>query len=414
MNEFINEGFIPGDDIFSFLLIQESMDEDKLSKFKELIMDPIIDKLENSPSVRKRYIEFGTEFVEANAEWLSREYPTLTVSYPRRYVDKLVELFGWTTAEIKKIVTDLCLDHDEIPPDPSDGKVKVNRDFRVMTPTNFIHTVVLNYSDMKLQTELRKSARQQLGMSIYDVVYAKWFKARYIDEKIMAYTYGTLDRTFGLVQAENVVTWINNQIDVSYQFWKSKISLNLSTLTIVLFLGRVFTTFDQAMGLLAKRFHENYGFSGLVGSDTQNSDHVVTDNFNTLKNNLIRLIRTKDSMYWNRDSILYDGVAKMKKVKANELHDLAIKVEIEDIDNIITLILYCFLTKDGNDVKDIQSHKYYEAITKFPTKIDRVIERKPVIAPFVKKYKTSAELCKAYIVLLAIYIMNKLNEIKPE
>jgi len=413
MNEFINEGFIPGDDIFSFLLIQEAMDDTQTSKFKELIMDPIIDKLENSPSVRKRYIEFGTEFVEANAEWLSREYPTLAVSYPRRYVDKLVELFGWTTSEIKNIISDIIA--DEVPrTNKATGEKGVNTDFRVMTPTNFIHTVVLNYADMKLSTELRKSARQQLGMSIYDVVYTKWFKARYIDEKIMAYTYGTLDRTFGLVQAENVVTWINNQIDVSYQFWKSKISLNLSTLTIVLFLGRVFTTFDQAMGLLAKRFHANYGFSGLVGSDTQNSDHVVTDNFNTLKNNLLRLIRTKDSVYWNRDSILYDGIAKMKKVKADELHELAIRVEIEDIDRIITLILYCFITKDGNDIKDIQSNKYYEAITKFPTKIDRVIERKPVIAPFVKKYETTAELCKAYIVMLAVYIMHKLNDIKPE
>jgi hypothetical protein len=78
---------------------------------------------------------------------------------------------------------------------------------------------------------------------------------------------------------------------------------------------------------------------------------------------------------------------------------------------IIDTILYVFITRDGNDVKDINSTAYISRITNFPTAIDRAISGKPIIITMTKKYKVDSSIVKAYICLIATYIMYRINDV---
>jgi hypothetical protein len=91
---------------------------------------------------------------------------------------------------------------------------------------------------------------------------------------------------------------------------------------------------------------------------------------------------------------------------------LAQKVDTKDIANIIDLIFYVFIVKEHNTIDDVNSTKYISRITKMPTAIDRAIPGKPVILPFCKKYKCSDLLAKAYICLLATFIILKINQVR--
>ena len=66
------------------------------------LLDPIIEVLE-TPKGRNEYIKYGNAFLEANAEMLAKEYPTKRVSFPRKYVDNIHELFGFTVKSLKDI-----------------------------------------------------------------------------------------------------------------------------------------------------------------------------------------------------------------------------------------------------------------------------------------------------------------------
>ena len=68
---------------------------------KEAITDPII-KVLNEPKNRMAYVQLGTEFLQANSEMLSREFPTKPVSFPRLYVDNVFKLFGFTQKQFKE------------------------------------------------------------------------------------------------------------------------------------------------------------------------------------------------------------------------------------------------------------------------------------------------------------------------
>ena len=74
---FIDEYFATEEEVLS--LIQESV-LDQSSMCKEKLVKPIIDVMEK-PANRKKYIDYGNHFLEANAEMLAQEYPTKKVSY---------------------------------------------------------------------------------------------------------------------------------------------------------------------------------------------------------------------------------------------------------------------------------------------------------------------------------------------
>ena len=47
-----------------------------------------------------------------------------------------------------------------------------------------------------------------------------------------------------------------------------------------------------------------------------------------------------------------------------------------------------------------------------PTAVDRAIQGKPIILPMTKKYKVDSSIVKAYICLIATYILNRVNDAK--
>ena len=101
---YINEQFITEEDVL-FILETESV-LDKSSNCKQYLIDPVFDKLDDI-NIRKKFIEFGDQFLELNTEMLSKEYPTTRVKYPRRYVDSLFEMFGFSLESINHIL-DIC------------------------------------------------------------------------------------------------------------------------------------------------------------------------------------------------------------------------------------------------------------------------------------------------------------------
>ena len=132
----------------------------------------------------------------------------------------------------------------------------------------------------------------------------------------------------------------------------------------------------------------------------------------TLKNNLLRLIKNKDELYYSQGK-LYPAIANLKNVKMNALYEYSTqKISIDDIGRIIDTIFYVYLVKEGNSVNDINSTKYISRITNFPTAIDRAIAGKPIILPFSKKYKVNDSIVKAHICLVATYIMRRINDVK--
>ena len=89
-------------------------------------------------------------------------------------------------------------------------------------------------------------------------------------------------------------------------------------------------------------------------------------------------------------------------------------MDYKDIGTLIDIILYVFIVKEENEMKDINSTKYINRISNFPTAVDRAITGKPIIDPFSKKYKVDPSIMRAYICLLATYIMYNINDVKPE
>ena len=89
----------------AFNIIQEATDASSVT-LRETIINPIISVLEK-PKERKRYIDYGSDFLSANAEMLAKEYPTKSVSFPRRYVDDVLDLFGFDVTSLKKQVKEI-------------------------------------------------------------------------------------------------------------------------------------------------------------------------------------------------------------------------------------------------------------------------------------------------------------------
>jgi hypothetical protein len=386
-------------EVMSF--IQEAVNNPKNNELRVQIIDPIIEVLEK-PAGRKQYIAYGSSFLGDNAEMLSQEYPTKAVSFPRRYVDEVLLMFGFTVESLKKILKELLKQVND----------KANFHTLLSSPTNFVHAIVLFYADMILNRQLRDSARQQIGLSIYANIYLKYFKAGFLNESLMAYTYMNLSGSWGIVKAENMINWIGDTVETSYGFYKTKLSVNMSMNVLVQFLNRLRSSFNQNMQLLANKYNENMDKGNLVGEDIDGSEeYLETNSYANIRDNLMRLIKSGDELYKYKGE-LYPAIARMKNVKTETLFDFSTKtVDIKDTKLIMDTILYVFLVKEGNKIGDINSTKYISRITNFPTAVDRAIQGKPIILPLSKKYKVDSSIVKAYICLIATYILYRINDI---
>lgn len=397
MNVFIDEMFLSIDEAMTFI---ESASVDSRTRLKVEIIEPIM-KVLDTKAGSDAYLKFGTEFIEANADMLAREFPTKRVSFPKKYVDNIFSVFGFDKDEFKKTFKEICADIN-------------GSDFKTImaTPTNVIHTIVLFYSDITYNRYVRDSARQQLALTVYHVMFNKFYHSL-PDEKVMAYTYLHLNRNWAIIKAEDMMTWISDMVDSAYAFYKTKLTLNTTAHTIIMFLNRLRAQMRQSMAQLAHVYFKNQEEGNRVNDDATTGDHeyIVSDDTSQIRSKLMQLIKRGDSLY-TTESNLYTGVAKLKNVSSKALYELAQQVSHRDIGELIDLIFYVFIVKENHKIEDINSSIYIGEITNMPTKIDRCIPGKPIIAPYVKKYKVKKELIVAYICLIATWIMMRINDVK--
>ncbi len=398
MNDvFIDEMFLSIDEAMTFI---ESASIDSRTRLKVEIIEPIM-KVLDTKAGSDAYLKFGTEFIEANADMLAREFPTKRVSFPKKYVDNIFSVFGFDKDEFKKTFKEICADIN-------------GSDFKTImaTPTNVIHTIVLFYSDITYNRYVRDSARQQLALTVYHVMFNKFYHSL-PDEKVMAYTYLHLNRNWAIIKAEDMMTWISDMVDSAYAFYKTKLTLNTTAHTIIMFLNRLRAQMRQSMAQLAHVYFKNQEEGNRVNDDATTGDHeyIVSDDTSQIRSKLMQLIKRGDSLY-TTESNLYTGVAKLKNVSSKALYELAQQVSHRDIGELIDLIFYVFIVKENHKIEDINSSIYIGEITNMPTKIDRCIPGKPIIAPYVKKYKVKKELIVAYICLIATWIMMRINDVK--
>lgn len=396
-DNFIGETFLEESDVLFFL--QEAVSDKNNTHLRTAIIDPIISVMETK-SGRDQYLKYGTEFIESNADMLAREFPTKRVSFPQKYVDNILNTFGFTKASLHDTLKELCLE------------VKESSEFKtiVETPTNVIHAVVLMYSDMVYNRNIRDSARQQLALSVYNVIFNKFYHTL-PDEKVMAYTYMHLNRNWDLLKAENMVTWIADIVDSSYAFYKSKMSLNMSMKTLIMFLNRLRAQMRQKVHSLSDLYFKNQTDKNRINDDSQaGEDYIISDDNTKVRDNLMRLIKNGDRLY-GTESELYTSVGKLKNVSSKSLYELSKKVSHHDIVELIDLIFYVFISKEHHKIEEINSTVYIGEITNLPTKVDRCIPGKPIIAPYVKKYGVKKELIIGYICLIATWIMLRINDV---
>ena len=383
------------------MFVQEVTYDPKNNLLRSTIVDPIIQVME-TPKGRKEYIVYGNMFLEANSEMLSKEFPTKIVSFPRGYVDNLYAMFGFNQQAFKDNLKELLKSVND----------KTAFATIVANATNVIHTFVLIYSDMTQNVQLRDSARQQMGLSVYNNVFNHFFRPPHPIESTMAYVYMNLDNSWGIVKSENMINWIGSTIETSFGYWRTKMSLDMSVSTMVQFLNRVRSSFQQNMRSLANQYFSNIDNGNLVGDDVSSSDEYL-ESTNTIKirESLIRRISNGDQLYVDKGN-LYAGIARLKNVKVDTLYNFAQAIHKKDIGIIIDTIFYVFIVRDGFTIEDINSTKYISRITNLPTAIDRAIAGKPIISTLSKKYSIDQNIVKAYVCLLATYIMYRINDVK--
>lgn len=375
--------------------------DDNSTPVRAVIIDPIINILKQ-PKKCLEYINYGNDFLEANSEMLSKEFPTKPVSFPRSYVDNILSMFGFDLKSFKEIIKDLLKSVND----------KTSFQTIIASPTNVIHTVVLIYSDMIQNRQLRDSARQQMALCVYNNVFNKFFHPPHPVESTMAYVYLNLDNSWGLVKSENVINWLGSTLETAFAFWRTKMSLNMSMVVLVQFLNRVRTSFQQNLRLLANQYYNNLDKGNLIGDDVSSDDAYVETNSTTrIREGLIRRINGGDQLYVDKGQI-YLGVARLKNVKTDSLYNFAQTIDKKDIAQIIDTIFYVFIVKEGNSINDVNSTKYISRITNFPTAIDRAIAGKPIIDMLSKKYNIDDNIVKAYICFIATYIMYRINDVK--
>lgn len=373
------------------------------SDFRTKVIDPIIAVFEKSKG-KNRYIQLGTEFIDANAEMLSKPYPTTPVSYPRKYVDEIFELFGYDKTQFRKLIKDMA------------SELNGTSGFNTLlnSLTSVFHTVALFYSDMTMDRKLRDSARQQIGLTTYGHIYRRYWPQGFLDEQVMEYTHSQLNRTWDLVKSESVVNWIYHFIEVSYGKFRSEMTVDMSIKVMIDFIQRCWTTVNQSMKKISNRYYVNIDDAKRIGSDVKgNEDYLKSNSHAQIRDNLVRMIVQGDNLYKEKGE-LYKGTARSKNVKTEELYSFAQRVDKKDIKLIIDLILYVFLVKEEHKIDEINSTEYIRRINQFPTAIDRAIPGKPVILTLKEKYNEKEMIVKSYICLLATYIILRINDAKPD
>ena len=149
-----------------------------------------------------------------------------------------------------------------------------------------------------------------------------------------------------------------------------------------------------------------------VGGDVSSSDdYVETTNTIKIRESLIRRINGGDQLYTDKGD-LYSGIARLKNVKVDTLYNFAQQIDKKDTGIIIDTIFYVFIVKEGYSIEDINTSKYIARITNLPTAIDRAIAGKPIISTLANKYSIDQSIIKAYICLVATYIMYRINDVK--
>ena len=121
----------------AMIFVQEALHDPENLPLRTMIIDPIIQVLEH-PKSRNEYIGYGNEFLEANSEMLSKEFPTKPVSFPRAYVDNLFHMFGFEQKSFKESVKLLLKSVND----------KTSFQTIIASPTNVIHAIVLFYADI--------------------------------------------------------------------------------------------------------------------------------------------------------------------------------------------------------------------------------------------------------------------------
>lgn len=395
-------------------IVTEAFNDEGRIEIQQKLLDPVINVLKTKSGLKK-YLDLGNEFIDLNAEMLAKQFPTAKVIFPRRYVDDVLGLFGFNATDMKKLIKDILQKHVNA----SDWNSIV------AYPTNIIHVMAMIYSDAITgqdetsptvdlkdgRNRLRDSARQQYGLTSYDMSFRMAFPTPPIPS-IMEYTYMHLDRSWNIVKDENMVTWIGESIETCYAFYRTKIGLGLTPQILADMLNRVRNTFRQNMKTLAQRYYADKDAGNSVSEDTDDSTTIETLELTKIRTNLMRLINNGDDLY-HKMNPTYKAIANYKSLKHPEqLYEFAQKVSKQDIARIIDLILYVFITKEGNKLTDINSTKYINRITKFPTAIDRAIPGKPVILPMCRVYKEPNDtLVKTYICFVATYIMQRVNDV---
>ena len=369
----------------------------------EELMEVVYSKIQVT-ATRNAYIEYGATFLSENAEMLSKHYPSGPVKWPKKYVDNCLALFGFTNASLKEKVIQLTKD------------VNATNNFKTITevPITVLHVLVIVFGEQIGYRKLKDSAKEQLSVTQYSRMYVKYFqKALNFNVKAMEYTYTHLSNKYDITQSDSLLDWIDSTLDTCWNFYRNALLLKPSPKVVVDFLNRLRNSYNQNMHQLATAYYKSIEENKETGADGDVFDQfTLTGNTVHLREKLIGLIRAKDELYAKKTSGLYEGIAKLKSVKKDELYKYAQTIEIDDIAMIIDGIFYVFIIKEGNTLDDINSTKFIGRIKGFPTAVDRAIAGKPVIIPLRRKYGYDGEIVKAHICLVATFMMNRMNQIR--
>lgn len=369
----------------------------------EELMEVVYSKMQVT-ATRNAYIEYGATFLSENAEMLSKHYPSGPVKWPKKYVDNCLALFGFTNASLKEKVIQLT------------KEVHATNNFKTITevPITVLHVLVIVFGEQIGYRKLKDSAKEQLSVTQYSRMYVKYFqKALNFNVKAMEYTYTHLSNKYDITQSDSLLDWIDSTLDTCWNFYRNALLLKPSPKVVVDFLNRLRNSYNQNMHQLATAYYKSIEENKETGADGDVFDQfTLTGNTVHLREKLIGLIRAKDELYAKKTSGLYEGIAKLKSVKKDELYKYAQTIDIDDIAMIIDGIFYVFIIKEGNTLDDINSTKFIGRIKGFPTAVDRAIAGKPVIIPLRRKYGYDGEIVKAHICLMCVYIMQRINKVK--
>lgn len=397
MFNFVEEEFTE-DDVFN--IITEAYSK---SPVLDELMETVYINMQ-SAQARNAYIEYGATFLSENAEMLSKHYPSGPVKWPKKYIDNCLALFGFTNASLKEKIVQLT------------KEVHATNNFKTITevPITVLHVLVIVFGEQIGYRKLKDSAKEQLSVTQYSRMFNKYFQKKLnFNVKAMEYTYSHLSNKYEISQSDSLLDWIDSTLDTCWNFYRNALLLKPSPKVVVDFLNRLRNSYNQNMCQLAKMYYKAIEENKETGNDGDVFDQfTLTGNTVHLREQLIGLIRSKDELYFKKTSGLYEGIAKLKSVKKEELYKYSQSISIEDIGMLIDGIFYVFIVKEGNTLDDINSTKFISRIKGFPTAVDRAIPGKPVIIPLRRKYGYDGEIVKAHICLVATFMMNRMNQIR--